>query len=81
MDKDDIFIILAYSFLAFVILGLFVLIGVAFNSSSNADNKKRNEYYFETYYDKGSGIKMRIFKDGLGDVLYCEPITTEIEGK
>lgn len=81
MNKDNFFIIITYSFFAFVVLGLFVLIGVAFNSSSNADNKKRNEYYFETYYDDESGIKMRIFKDGLGDVLYCEPITTEIEGK
>lgn len=46
---------------------------------SDKQNKKKQEYKFETYYDQESGITMRIFKDGLGDVLWCEPIESEME--
>lgn len=46
---------------------------------SDKQNKKKQEYEFETYYDEDSGITMRIFKDGLGDVLWCEPIESEME--
>jgi hypothetical protein len=53
------------------------------NTSGDSDkqNKKKQEYKFETYYDQDTGITMRIFKDGLGDVLWCEPIEAEMEVK
>lgn len=48
-------------------------------ASGDSDKQKKQEYEFETYYDEDSGITMRIFKDGLGDVLWCEPIEAEME--
>jgi hypothetical protein len=68
-------------FVMFCIIILF-LFGL-WNTSGDSDkqNKKKQEYKFETYYDQDTGITMRIFKDGLGDVLYCEPIEAEMEVK
>ena len=47
------------------------------------EDKKENkgEYSFEIYHDNDTGITMRIFKDKMGDVLYCEPIEAEMEVK
>lgn len=66
----------------FLVLVLLFGIGCLFFGLAkiNKGNLKQ-EYEFETYYDQDSGITMRIFKDGLGDVLWCEPIETEMEVK
>ena len=60
-----------------IILYLFGL----WNTSGDSDKQKKQEYEFETYYDRDTGITMRIFKDGLGDVLWCEPIEADKESE
>lgn len=68
--------------LVFLFLMLFLQIGVfGISISMKLDDKKENkgEYSFKIYHDKDTGISMRIFKDGLGDVLWCEPIEAEME--
>lgn len=60
-----------------------IIIMMALKLSSVAKEKiaddKSDGYQMETYYDKDTGITMMIFKDKVGDVIYCEPITSEIE--
>ena len=70
--------------LVFLFLMLFLQIGVfGISISMKLEDKKENkgEYSFEIYRDKDTGITMRIFKDKMGDVLYCEPVTSEMEVK
>lgn len=68
--------------LVFLFLMLFLQIGVfGISISMKFEDKKENkgEYSFEIYHDNDTGITMRIFKDKMGDVLYCEPVTSEME--
>ena len=49
------------------------------NEIDKQEDKKKETYELETYYDEDTGISMLIFKDKLGDVLYCEPVEVEME--
>lgn len=40
-----------------------------------------DDYKLETYKDDKTGITMLIFKDELGEVIYCQPVVMEMETK
>lgn len=50
----------------------------------NRNDKYKNDkqsYITTEYYDEEHGQYYIIIKDKLGDVIYCEPVTMEIERK
>lgn len=59
-----------------ILVLLFFCLSLAFKNKSGTD--KKDEYSMELWKDPESGVTMRIFKDGLGDVLYCEPVEVEV---
>lgn len=77
MDEIKDFLI---SFI-FILMGalFFVFVAKVVVTIDKQEDKKKEMYELETYYDEDTGINMLIFKDKLGDVLYCEPVEVEME--
>lgn len=64
----------------FIIFLMIMCVFFAFRMESYKDKAKQKETYnVEIYHDKDTGITMLIFKDKLGDVLYCEPLEAEVK--
>ena len=59
---------------------ILVIIGV-FSLAKQEDPEPKQDYNLELYKDEQTGITMRIFTDKMGDILYCEPVTSEMEVK
>ena len=67
---------------ALLILTLIGLVILAFRVDQlKKEDKPQSEYELETWQDESTGVTMLIFKDQLGDVVYCEPLQMEMEGK
>lgn len=65
----------------FILIGalFFVFVAKVVVTIDKQEDKKKETYELETYYDEDTGINMLIFKDKVGDVLYCEPVEVEME--
>ena len=72
--------------LAFTVAFAAVIFAIVLTYVGTGKGKKVKEqietdYKLETYKDDTTGITMLIFRDKLGDVIYCEPVVMELESR
>lgn len=72
---------LAFTVAFAAVIFAIVLSYVGTGKGKKAKEKIETDYKLETYKDDTTGITMLIFRDKLGDVIYCEPVVMELESR
>lgn len=72
---------LAFTVAFAAVIFAIVLTYVGTGKGKEAKEKIETDYKLETYKDDTTGITMLIFRNKLGDVIYCEPVVMELESR
>ena len=81
LSLGEVMLLFSIVFAAVILAIVLTYVGADKGKKVKEQTVIKGDYKLETYKDDTTGITMLIFRDKLGEVIYCQPVVMEMETK